>query len=303
MFDKKNLLAAFFALLLLAGCGGASDSPAAAPLSSPSPAAAPAPAPQSESEPAAPAYYAAYAGVAADYEQLYGQAAVQHTDFDGDRLTTLTGVCVARLVDFDQNGVEELLLIWAEGDSQYPSYSYGVWTSPDGQSAQLLREHQILDGIQSYAPFLELIEKTDGVYLGEDVDIPDTGWGRAYLRLFSGQFNDALFLTHPGETEQAPAAMQADPDGYDQAQAGFFSGAQEQPPQVNGNPASYDKYAQAQEDFLDGAQVEQIRLTCFSFSPAAGKKGVSSSEDGGAYLTGLVTQTRDTIQALRDFSP
>lgn len=283
MFGRKNLLALFFALLLLPGCAAAPDgSLNAAPLAS-SPAAAPAPAAQSGDEPAAPAYYASYAGVAADCEQLYGQAAVQQADFDGDRLTTLTGVCVARLVDFDQNGVEELLLIWAEGDSQCPSYSYGVWTSPDGQSAQLLREHQILDGIQSYAPFLELVEKTDGVYLGEDVDISDTNWGRAYLRLSSGQFSDALLLTHPlppdGEAELAPAAArQADLDGYNQAQA----------------------------DFLSGAEVERIRLTCLTLLLAPEDEGLYGPfydpDSGDAYLTGLVTQTQDTIQMLRDFS-
>lgn len=280
MFNSKNLLILFFALLLLPGCAAASGgSLDAAPP--PSPAAAPAAMPQSEGEPIVPAYYALYAGVAAGYEQLYGQAAVQHVDFDGGRLTTLTGVCVARLVDFDQNGVEELLLVWAEGDSQYPSYSYGVWASLDGQDVQLLHEHQILDGTQSYAPYLELVDRADGVYLGEDVDIPDADWGHAYRRVTSGGLDDALVL----------------------AFAALPPGTEEEQPLVNGKPASHEEYALAQESFLDGAQVDQIRLTCFSFSPTFGEKeALSSFEDGDAYLANLVQQTRDTIQILRDAS-
>ena len=82
------------------------------------------------------AYYAAYQEIVAGHQEQYGIGTAQQVVDRYDKLTSLMGVCIVRLLDFDQNGTEELLLVWAESDQQDHSFSYGIWTSLDGRTAE-----------------------------------------------------------------------------------------------------------------------------------------------------------------------
>ena len=233
-------------LLLLTSCG---VSPAEGGETEPSPPPASAATSAAASEPAAdesgngagiPAYYAAYQEIVADYQNQYGIGTVQQVVDRYDKLTSLMGVCIVRLLDFDKNGTEELLLIWAEGEELEHSYAYGIWTSPDGRTAEKICENRILDGVQAYGPYIELAERTDGIYLGEDCAAPDGGESHVYRKVTADGMSDALTLTY------------IPPYGQDEQTL------------VNGEPVDYEAYTQAKEDFLNGAEVTRIDLTSWS---------------------------------------
>lgn len=184
-----------------------------------------------------PAYYAAYWEIVTDYQEQYGIGTMQQVVDRYDKLTSLMGLCIVRLLDFDRNGTEELLLIWAESDQQLHSYSYGIWTSLDGRTAEKICENRILDGIQAYGPYIELIKRTDKIFLGEDCTAPDGGEGHMYRRVTADGMSNALTLVY------IPP--------YGQDEQSF----------VNGEPVSDEAYTQAREDFLSGAEVIRIDLT------------------------------------------
>lgn len=187
-----------------------------------------------------PSYYSAYAQIVAEYEDRYGPSSIQQTSFAYDQITSLMGVCIVRLIDFDRDGTEELLLIWAESEEQLHSYAYGIWTSPDGKTAAQLCENQIFSGTQSYQPYIELVNREDGVYLGEELDDPDFDGTHVYRKVSAGGLSDVLRLSYP------PA---------------FFDEAL---PVVNGETVSYEALDQAREEFLAGAEVTRIDLTSWS---------------------------------------
>lgn len=72
--------------------------------------------------------YAKYKALVLGYEEKYGKVGLYRPD---EWRTYLTGLCFAKLVDFNQDGLEELLLVYAMGDLQSGSllydYTYEVW--------------------------------------------------------------------------------------------------------------------------------------------------------------------------------
>lgn len=246
MVKNKYIAGILVMLLFLTSCGVSS---AEGGETEPPPPHASAASSVAASEPAAdkagndagiPAYYAAYQEIAADYQERYGIGTVQQVVDRYDKLTSLMGVCIVRLLDLDKNGTEELLMIWAESDQQDRSYSYGIWTSLDGRTAEKICENRILDGVQAYGPYIELVERADGIYLGEDCMAPDGGECHVYRKATAGGISDALTLVH------------IPPYGQDEQTL------------VNGEPVNYEAYTQARENFLGGAEATRIDLTSWS---------------------------------------
>ncbi len=270
--------------LMLAGCGGG-PSPAEAgegQTSSPSPSAS---APVAETQElqdkpsGTPAYYAAYREIVADYQERYRIGTVQQTENEFDRMTSLMGLCIVRLLDFDKDGTEELLLIWAESDEQYHSYRYGIWTSPDGRTTKSVCEYPILDGIQGYGPFIELVERADGIYIGQDFDLADADSAHVYRKITANGASDALTLAY------------IPPFGQDEEML------------VNGQTVSdYDAYLKAGEDFLAGAEVTRIDLTSWSVlepfvDPVMSGDG-STADEEEHYFRAFLRDTQNVIAIL-----
>ena len=250
---KKNLclIAAVLVLLLLAGCNMVPAE--AGEPESPSP---PSPAVSSVAadEPTAvevgndagiPAYYAAYAEIVRNHQAQYGPECIQQIYSRPDMLNYLMGVCIVRLIDFDMDGTLELMLAWPESEESYHSYCYAIWTSPDGTTAEQVCENKILDGVQSYCPFIQLVRRTDGVFLGEDTGDPNAYESYVYRTVSVGNLNISLSLIYMpnfGEDEQYL---------------------------VNGAPVDYDTYVKAESDFLEGAEVTQISFALADFEDSA----------------------------------
>lgn len=259
MKQKLCLIAALLALLLLAGCN---VSPAEAGESEPPSPSASTSTPADATEPVQsgiPAYYAAYAEIVLDYQQQYGLECIRQIYSRPDMLTYLMGVCVVRLVDFDLDGTLELMLCWPENEEGYHSYCYAIWTSPDGQTAAKICENKILDGIQYYNPFIKLVNRADGVFLGEDISAPDVSETHVYRSVSPDGLSDVLTLGR-------------NPYGDD---GGLYL--------VNGQSVSGNDYTKAESDFLGDAEVKRISFVLADF------------ED----FTPLVETIRATQDALR----
>lgn len=228
MHSKKRLLALSLAILLLAGCGGAPEPPAAPP---------PDPAAGIQEEPAdtgPSSFYDAYAGIVQEYRLRYGPERIQAIPSPAEELDYLMGLCIIRLIDFDLDGTPELLLCWPESEEAYHSYRYAVWTSTDGKTAEPVCENRVYDGAMSYLPHIRLVQRADGAYVGEELEAPEADLVRVYRKPGPGGLSDALTLCYTppyGDEEQYL---------------------------VNGESVSAKDYAQAEANFLDGAQVEEI---------------------------------------------
>lgn len=244
MKKKICLMAAMLALLLLAGC---STSPAEAgePESSSPPPSTSAPADaagpvQSDT----PAYYAAYAEVVRSYQAQYGPECIQQISSGPDMLNHLMGVCVVRLIDFDQDGTLELMLAWPESNAVYHSYRYAIWTSLDGMAAEQICENQILDGVQYYNPFIKLVSRADGVFLGEDASSPYVSEAHVYRSISLSGLSNALIL-------------------------GFEPYSEEEQYWVNEQSVDSDAYVKAESDFLEGAEVTKISFALADYEDSA----------------------------------
>ena len=234
MKKKLCFIAAALALLLLAGCG---ISPAKAGESEPSSPSSSTSAPADPAGPVQadiPAYYAAYAEIVRNYQQQYGPERIQQLYSSPDMLNYLMGVCVVRLIDFDLDGTLELLLCWPESEEALHSYRYAIWTSLDGTMAEQLCDYEIFDGAQSYCPFIKLVGRADGVFLGEDFDSPDVPEAHLYSNVSPSGLAGVLML-------------RCDPYSGDNGRY-----------LVGNDPVSAADYAKAESDFLTGASVEYI---------------------------------------------
>lgn len=241
---KMCLMAAMLALLLLAGC---STSPAEAGEAEPSPPPPSTSAPADTAEPVLsdiPAYYAAYAEIVQDYQRQYGPECIQQIYSRPDMLNYLMGVCVVRLIDFDLDGTLELMLCWPASEASYHSYCYAIWTSPDGVTAEQVCEEKILDGTQSYCPFIQLVSRTDGMFLGEDISSPYVSEAHIYRSVSPSGLSNALAL-------------------------GYEPYSEEEQYWVNEQAVSGDAYDKAISDFLKDAEVTQINFVLADFEDAA----------------------------------
>lgn len=72
--------------------------------------------------------YEAYADKIMEYEAIYGPVRIARLN---DWLTYLKGLCFMKLIDFDKNGQEELLLVYkkeyTEENSVFYGYSFEIW--------------------------------------------------------------------------------------------------------------------------------------------------------------------------------
>jgi hypothetical protein len=117
-----------------------------------------------------PDYYAEYDRIIDDYISEYGKGSQQRTPQGEDVINTMQGVCVVRLIDFDKDGLDELLLCYAERQETYPTYHYAVWTSRDGKSVEQMCDSAIFSGAQYYCPYITLVEDSDCASIFEETD-------------------------------------------------------------------------------------------------------------------------------------
>lgn len=232
------LIAAVLALLLLASCG-TSPAEAGETETSSSPSSASDPAsdiPQADSS-GDPAYYSAYADIVQEYRQQYGTEHIQKISTPVEEMNYLMGLCVVRVVDFDLDGTLELLLAWPESQEEYHSYRYAIWTSPDGKTAEQICENQVFDGAMSYRPAIKLVERADGVFLGEDTTVANADEARVYRQVSATGLSDVLALAY------------TPPFGVEEQYL------------VNGEAVGADDYTKAETDFLEGATVTGLILS------------------------------------------
>ncbi len=128
----------------------------------------------------------AYLDVIEEYEQTYGQL----HNYDDDAMGFIYGVCVAKLMDFDGDGVNELLLVYREKDSG--AFESKVWTM-DGDKALEVRNSNIVsnDGT-SVQPYIDFYYKDNKVY----VRGYECVWGTPV-------FNEYQFITLFGDEMKA----------------------------------------------------------------------------------------------------
>lgn len=129
-----------------------------------------------------------------DYQQQYGSECIQQLYSSPDMLNYLIGVCVVRLIDFNLDGTLELLLAWPESEEAYHSYHYAIRTSSDGIAAEQVCKNSILDGVQSYCPFIKLVSGAGGAFLGEDISAPEVSATHVYRNVSPSGLNDVLTL-------------------------------------------------------------------------------------------------------------
>lgn len=84
-------------------------------------------------EPELPEHYAAYRDICEERLETYGVGSFV-TENSGDSI--LTGLSIVRLLDFDSDGTEDLLLVYMTDYGSIWSGAYEVWTYKDGEAIQ-----------------------------------------------------------------------------------------------------------------------------------------------------------------------
>lgn len=125
-------------------------------------------------DPSQIAAYRAYSQKCREYLNKYGEARVVETYG-----YALTGFCVADLIDFDNDGSDELLTIacsldegasqmdWAGTDSTKP-YEVEVWSYVDGGLKRVYEQHWV-DFSNGGGEFLTLTKKSNKVFIESDM--------------------------------------------------------------------------------------------------------------------------------------
>ena len=104
--------------------------------------------------------YESYKNIVQTYEDKYGKA---DTMGIGDSLYTMTGVCFISLIDFDNNGAEELVLVHKNTDSDH-KYTINVWEYQNNQ-AELIHSGDICQGGDVGSLGIEFTEYNGQTYL------------------------------------------------------------------------------------------------------------------------------------------
>lgn len=118
--------------------------------------------------------YAAYRKICEERLGTYGAGKL--TTVDGDSfwagMSYLEGLGIVRLIDFDGDGAEELLLIYMEHFSNdYDSWSgsYEVWTFKNGVAEQAILSNDLASGQSGQREF-SYYERDEKVYIIKEVD-------------------------------------------------------------------------------------------------------------------------------------
>lgn len=109
--------------------------------------------------------YKAYAEKIQDYESKYGLAQ-KHTE--SEWFTFMTGLCFMRLIDFSNNGQEDLMLVYQSNpesvlETFYSEYKYEIWGFEEGKLTML--ETGDLFGTDGGETHIILTEYNEKVYL------------------------------------------------------------------------------------------------------------------------------------------
>ena len=113
------------------------------------------------------ARYQAYWEIIQSYEQQYGQARWDHKPGMGDTFMYMYGLCYLNLVDFDNDGEDELLLAFQGGESESEYYAEIWGYNKQENCAELWFHEPIRGGSDAGIKTIEL-SKVNGmnVYLG-----------------------------------------------------------------------------------------------------------------------------------------
>lgn len=126
--------------------------------------------------------YQAYMDLIKNYEGKYGRISAR-MEYEG--FWHMEGLCFVKLVDFAQDGKEELLLVYEEekplGDEYYPMYTYEVWGTDNNELTKL--DSGELFGTDGGVQHVFLSELDGNVYLV-------TGWeDDSYYYYYHGYTN------------------------------------------------------------------------------------------------------------------
>lgn len=126
----------------------------------------------------------AYYDLCMEYQEKYGKPGLEES-FDENRVG-LTGLCVAKLVDFNNDGNEELLLGYQDSNNRYSSNGYAceVWTWEDGKAVNVLPPTPLCCG-QDLSRWIETAMDEKATYLIVD----SAGDSIKYLQYENGKFN------------------------------------------------------------------------------------------------------------------
>lgn len=117
--------------------------------------------------------YAPYLELVDQYLSDYGQPHILTSSrYDGgDEMPALGGLCVVRLLDMDQDGSEELVLVypWKEsiGEGKHLAYQYSIWAMQDGKAVELYANTL---PATAYEPSMALFVGSERSYLNFSYD-------------------------------------------------------------------------------------------------------------------------------------
>lgn len=128
------------------------------------------------------AQYQAYYDLCMEYQEKYGKPGYRETEgWDG---VSLTGLCTIKLFDFDQDGSEELILVYSEKDEfGDDNFYYEIWAWQNGECVNALPKNEISYD-QDVNRWIEVAPQDDVMYLVDD----DSSGNVQYLRYEDGKF-------------------------------------------------------------------------------------------------------------------
>ena len=122
---------------------------------------------QSEGNPADSEFqaaYEAYAEIYTEIENEYGEMDIVNYESEYENFPYIRGVFYADLIDFDENGVPELVIAYGEGTNeadQYPGYSCQVFAWDGNQALQVNQDDVLVSG-GDYAGISLMFAEHDG---------------------------------------------------------------------------------------------------------------------------------------------
>ncbi|MCI8646204.1 MAG: zinc-ribbon domain-containing protein [Firmicutes bacterium] len=134
-----------------------------------------------------------YQSLCAEYQEKYGKPGYEK--WDGSDYYNLTGLCVVRLIDFDKDGNQELLLGYADKNAM-GGYAYEVWAQQDS-AVQVLNKMGPPHS-NGECVWIETADKNGAIYLW---GYEDTGEKEEYLRFKDGKFTPEYVIGYQDDPD------------------------------------------------------------------------------------------------------
>ncbi len=164
--------------------------------------------------------YQAYYDLCMEYQEKYGRPGYRETEgWDG---VSLTGLCTIKLFDFDQDGNEELILVYVDKDEfGDDSFFYEIWAWQNRECVNILPRNNVSYD-QDIDKWIEVVSQDGVIYLVDD----DSSGNVQYLRYQDGKFVTAHKQEEVVSTDGTDLILLVDGtetkwDDLEQATSGF----------------------------------------------------------------------------------